>query len=129
MTALRGSLPILLCLIGLVIVSGCSGKTSTGRSYTFTVDRNVQVYMAASLEKTHATAERVLREDLGYRIESSRVDALEGLIEAKTARDNTVRVETFKDGENTTRVRVFSGPMGDRSRSVTITERIERGLR
>lgn len=129
MTAVRGSLVILLCLIGLVAGPGCAGKTSAGRSYTFTMDRKVQVYMASSLENTHTTAERVLREDLGYRIESSRVDALEGLIEAKTARDDTVRVETFKDGESTTRVRVFTGPMGDRSRSVTIVERIERGLR
>lgn len=129
MSGMRGSLLLMLCVIGLVVGAGCSGKTTAGRSYTFTVDRKVQVYMASPLEKTHSTAERVLYEDLGYRIASSRVDALEGLIEAKTARDDTVRVETFKDGENMTRVRVFTGPMGDRSRSVTIVERIERGLR
>lgn len=116
-------------LIGAAVaLTACSGTTKSGRSYTFTVDRNVEAMIVAGHETVHATSERVLKEDLGYTIVRSDTDALEGIVEARTARGDSVVVETFKEGERSTRVQVFVGPLGDESRAVTILERIEQGL-
>ncbi len=120
-----------LIAAGLLIalgVAGCTGTTKTGRAYTFTVDRNVEAMIVSPHENVHATSERVLKEDLGYTIVRSDRDALEGIVEARTARGDSVVVETFKEGETTTRIQVFVGPMGDKSRGVTILERIEQAL-
>lgn len=115
-------------VVFVVVAAGCTGTTNTGRSYTFTMDRNVEAMILGGHESVHAASERVLKEDLGYTIVRSDSDALEGIVEARTARGDSVVVETFKEGETSTRLQVFVGPLGDKSRAVTILERIEQGL-
>ena len=94
-------------------LTACEGTTRTGESYTLQANRAIEAYVAADVRRAHETAVIVVRDDFGYTIESQSVDAREGVIRAKTARGNAVRVDTFRDGDRITRVEIYVGPLGD----------------
>ncbi len=109
--------------------AACTSTTRTGKSYTLTVDRRLEALVAADLRRSHETALSVVREDYGYVVGRHVADAREGIIEAVTARGNAVKVETFRDGDYITRVRIFVGPLGDEAAMREMLNQIESRLR
>ncbi len=104
---------LVLCCVGALTASGCSDRTPTGTDYTMTVDRRLEAYIRAPLAQTHAAAIEAVRQDMKYRLVYQTLDAREGVLEARTAAGEDVKVQTFKSTEGTTRALVGVGPLGD----------------
>jgi len=117
-----------LTLVSAGALTACSGTAKSGTRYTITADRNLRANVNADLNTAHQAAIRALRDDLGFTIESESVDALEGVVKGKTARNDRVEVETFKEGERLTRVDIFVGPMGDEPKMAEVLAAIEKRL-
>jgi hypothetical protein len=109
-------------------LTGCKGTTKAGTAYTVLPDRAIQAYLSGNLATVHQAAVKVLRDDFLYTITRDSHDALEGIVEAKTARNATVRVETFKHGEDVTKTRVSLGMVGDHDLANDILSKIEASL-
>ncbi|MBL0928048.1 MAG: DUF3568 family protein [Phycisphaerales bacterium] len=110
-------------------LAGCQGKTDSGQSYTMTIDRRLEAMMPGDLKTVHAAAEQVLKQDMGYTVTTSNIDALSAVIEGRTARDNRVKVESFKDGDRVTKVRVGVDPAGDELAMRSILDNLARRLK
>lgn len=117
-----------LTLVAAGSLTACSGTAKTGTRYTITADRNLRANVNADLNTAHQAAIQALRDDLGFTIESETVDALEGVVKGKTARNDRVEVETFKEGDRLTRVDIFVGPMGDEPKMSEVLSAIEKRL-
>jgi len=116
------------CLAGAV--QGCaSGSTAEGTEYTFRVNELI-ASVPYSIEDVHEASETVMRDDMGWVIEESAVDAFDGRIRARGASDNLRRVSLVRKGDRLTEVRinVADGPLGDESRSRAVMTRIEERL-
>ncbi len=120
---------ILMGVMTLNGAPGCSNTTRTGKPYTLTVDRRLEALVSADLRTAHDTALSVVREDYGYVVSRHVSDAREGVIEAVTARGHQVKVETFRDGQYITRLRLFVGPLGDEPAMREMLNQIEARLR
>lgn len=104
-----------LVSIGIVAagLAGCAGTTRTGVAYTLKPDRELETFIAADLGTAHDAAVRTLRNKFRYRVTKQAADGREGIIEAFTAKGDTVRVETYYASPRVTKVEVFVGPLGD----------------
>jgi hypothetical protein len=112
---------------GLVLAS-CKGSTPAGTPYSQQFTRELEAHFDRPIGDVHATARRVLEEDMEYVITEDALDALEGMLKADTARGRTVRVETWHEGESLTRVQVWVSPMGDEEMSAELLDRIQQAL-
>lgn len=121
------SLAVALTLVAAAL-AGCKGSTKSGTTYKQLPTRELQAYLNGDVETVHQKAVAVLRDDYGYQITKEAKDATQGKVEAKTARDDTVRVETFKDGEKVTKIQVWVGPIGDETKASQILSKIESSL-
>ncbi len=113
MNALGRALTCGLALAAALALASCSGSTRTGAPYTLKPDREIEAYLPGDVRSVHEEAVYVVREHFGYRLVREAVDLREGYIEARTAQDNVVRVETYTAGERISRVEIFVGPLGD----------------
>ena len=118
----------LLTVAAAAILTGCKGATKSGTPYTVLANGSIQAYLNGNLATVHETAVKVLREDFLYTVTRDSHDALEGIIEAKTARNATVRVETFKNSDDSTKTRVFAGMVGETTLANDILSKIEASL-
>ena len=107
---------IVCCVGGLMVGMGCTGSTSSGTEYTITLPHN--------LASTHSATARALQ-GLGYTIEQNASDSIEGIVEAKTAMDRTVKVKTRRVGESSTEVLVGVSPLGDEEIARQVLNAIE----
>jgi hypothetical protein len=98
-----------LSVVSLAASWGCQGTTRQGTLYSVQIDRELETFLASDLETVHRAALEVVQTDFGYTLTEEALDAREGIIRARTARDNLVRIETFKHGEGVTRVQVYVG--------------------
>lgn len=114
------------CVVSVVV--GCQGSTKQGTTYTILPSREIQTTLSADLPTVHARALKVLRDDLAYTIESEAKDGLEGIIKARTARNDMVRVETFKEADNQTKVQVYSGFITGEDKARQVLEMIVAGI-
>jgi hypothetical protein len=122
-------LPIIALLIAAAALTSCKGTTKSGTAYTQLPNRELEVLLNEDLATVHKTAVDVLKDDFGYTIKKEAKDALEGVIEAATAQNDKVTVQTFKDGDNVTKVQVWVGPLGDRPKSELILSKLEEQLK
>lgn len=128
MAAMRISAAILL-LGAFASLPACSGVTAQGTPYTININRALETHLPGDLQKVHRVALDVVKDDLQYTVEKSSTDALEGIIEARTAMGAAVRVELYKYGDSLTRVEVFVGPRGDTDIARQILDKIEAKLK
>ncbi len=113
-------------LMGLVALAGCgTGTTQQGTLYTIKPNKALEAYFPVDLPTVHAAALAAVQEDLGYTTEYSALDAREGLIKGRTAKEYPVRVETFKQGPRTTRIEVYVGGRMSDTAAETLLEKIE----
>lgn len=116
-----------LGLLAAFMIS-CSGATRSGTAYTLKPDREIEAYLPGDLAKVHDTAVKVLRDNLNYTISKDVKDAREGLVEALTAKGDTVRVETYISTQKVTRTEVFVGPLGNEDAMRDVLEAISKEL-
>ncbi|MGI9013511.1 MAG: DUF3568 family protein [Phycisphaerales bacterium] len=112
----------------LSTLPACTGTTSTGTMYKMTATRELTTTLRGDLAYVHETALRVLRDDFGYIVKNERRDALEGIIEATTAKEDGVRVETYRETDELTRIEVWVGPLGNETFAKQILSKIETSL-
>ena len=128
MKTCRTTLIGIMLLATIAVISGCKGATKSGTPYTVLANGSIQAYLNGDLATVHQTAVKVLRDDFLYTVTRDSHDALEGIIEAKTARNVTVRVETFKHSDESTKTRVFAGMVGETALANDILSNIEESL-
>ncbi|MCP3903009.1 MAG: DUF3568 family protein [Planctomycetes bacterium] len=112
----------LLTLLAAAFLGGCKGATASGNEFVIRADRKLAATLPGDISVVHPAARRVLEEDMLFEVTDDAVDAREGILRARTARNNTVRVETYRWGENSTHVLVFVGPFGDRDAQAEVYE-------
>lgn len=113
-----------LAFVALGGLGGCARTAESGTSYTITADRNLSFHVPVDLKTAHAAGIGAFS-DLEFTMESEKSDATEGVVKGKTARGDSVVVETFKEGEQMTKVHVFVGPLGDEPRMEELMRKIE----
>ena len=119
---------VIAAMVMLMTANGCSSTTSTGTKYTMGINREIQAVLRGNLETVHNTAKDVLENYFGFNIIDARRDALEGIVEARNAKNNTVRVETYKQSDGITKIEVFVGPLGKEGPASQILSQIETSL-
>jgi hypothetical protein len=113
----------------VAILPACEGTTRSGTKYTQTFPtRSLQVRLPYELLAVHEAAVDVLKNDFGFAVNREAHDALEGVIKASTARNDKVTVDTFKEGDRVTNVKVWVGPYGDKIKAEAILNKIEAKL-
>lgn len=110
-----------------VALTGCTGSTKTGTSYTLTPLRTLEAYLPGNVEKVHNESLAALRDDLKYDIQEQKLDALAGEVKARNARGTTIRILTARDSDAVTKVTVHSG--GDENLGRIILETVENRLK
>ena len=104
-------------------ISGCAeGTTKQGTLYSMNAGRSLQAYLAADLDAVHKAAVKSVNE-AGYTLDEDAIDVREGVVKARTARDRSVRVETYKEGEKVTKIEVYVG--GDEIAAAELLDSIE----
>ncbi len=104
-------------------VSGCAeGTTKQGTLYSMNVSRALEAYLAADLDTVHKAAVKSVN-DAGYTLDEDAIDVREGIVKARTARDRSVRVETYKEGLKVTKIEVYVG--GDEAAASELLDSIE----
>lgn len=116
-------------IAGLSTLTGCGGTGRSGTEYTITPDRNLSFRVSTDLKTAHQAAIDAMRSDLGFTVDEERSDALQGVVKGKTARNERVEVESFKEGDNLTRLDLFVGPLGDESIMRELMNAIERRVK
>ena len=104
-------------------ISGCAeGTTKQGTVYSMNAGRSLQAYLAADLDAVHKAAVKSVNE-AGYTLNEDAIDVREGVVKARTGRDRSVRVETYKEGEKVTKIEVYVG--GDEAAASELLDSIE----
>jgi len=104
-------------------VSGCAeGTTKQGTLYSMNISRALEARLAADLDDVHKAAVASVT-DAGYTLDEDAIDVREGIVKARTARDRSVRVETYKEGVKVTRIEVYVG--GDQAAARDLLENSE----
>jgi Protein of unknown function (DUF3568) len=104
---------ISLLVTATLLTASCTRSAKSGTPYTFKLDQELEAHINSDLQTVHGNAAIVLKQDYGFTIVKETIDILNGYLEAKTVKDDVVRVETYREGANATKIEVFIGPMGN----------------
>ena len=127
MNKLTKHITTILSLVLAVVLVGCSqGTTGQGTLYSVSASRQVEAYLPQDLETVHKAAAAAVK-TLGYTIDNEAIDVREGIIEGHTARDRTMRIETFKQGDEITRIKIYVG--GDELAAREVLHKIETAVK
>ena len=91
-------------LLLLVALVGCQGTTGQGTLYTVGLGGELVAFLPSDLKTVHDAALAVVTDEFKYKVERAEVDAHEGIISAKTARDRDVRIGTYKHSDGVTKI-------------------------
>ena len=121
---------LLTALLGALLIAGtitgCKGTAGSGTAYTITFpSRELAARITTDHFTVHETARTVLEDDFLYTITLERVDGRVGVIQAKTAKDNFVKVESQREADDLTRIIIYVGPFGDEAAEVDVFNKIE----
>ena len=105
-------------MLSLAVV-GCKTTDPGVRNYAGTVSGVV----TAEPERVTAAARQTV-EDLKFNSIFSEVSVVDGVVTARTARDNKVDIDIKKEGEGVSRVHIRIGEWGDESLSMQILDSI-----
>ena len=114
---------VVVSLLAVVILAGCSkGMTKEGTLYKMNIARELESYFSIDMATVHKAAVAAVKDE-GYTIDKDAIDAREGVVGARTAKDRVVRVETYKQGDKVTKIEVYVG--GDAAAALALLNRIE----
>jgi hypothetical protein len=119
---------IALLAVSLATLWGCEGTTRQGTLYSIQPNRELHTFLPGDLATVHEAALEVVKTEFGYTVEESAIDAMEGIVKARTATGHQIRVQTAKHGERITRIEVYAGPSGSESVAREILSAIESRL-
>ncbi|MBI5774531.1 MAG: DUF3568 family protein [Verrucomicrobia bacterium] len=105
-----------------LLVAGAAGAGG----YAYTTGKLVFTE-AVTLDNAFKASEKALK-DLELTPEGKQKDTVTAKMEAKTAKDQTVRIDLEKKGEKITEIRIRVGVFGDEAYSRKIYERIKANL-
>lgn len=117
------------CLAGAATLTGCSGSTTHGTTYTVTITRHVEAFLPHDHETVYNKALDTLENTFKYGIEEDKLDGRTGYIKARTAKGNIATFSVTRDSKSMSEVSVFVGPVGDTDAAQDILSRIENALR
>ncbi len=117
------------CLASTAALTGCSGSTTSGRSYSVTITRHVKAFLGNDHETVYNTALGTLESTFMYEIEEDRLDGRTGYIKGRTAKGNLVTFSVTRESKSMSEVSVFVGPVGDTDAAQDILSRVEDALR
>ena len=120
------TLSVLLIVTG-AFLAGCQGTTTQGTLYTVKLGAELETFLPAGLKEAHEAALTVVKDDFGYTVEESALDAREGIVKARTARGDQVRVETYMHGDRVTKIEVTAA--GSEPLARDILSKIEERVR
>ena len=119
----RLSIALLLALV--TAAAGCGkGTTQQGTLYSVGVNQALSCYISENIYEIHRAALSSVRL-AGYTVDMEAIDTRESIVEGRTALDRTIRIKTFKQGENVTRLEVFVA--GDEVAAKELLDAIEKG--
>jgi hypothetical protein len=115
--------------LALALMAGCEGTTKSGTKYTVLPSRELQASYSADLATVHDKSVALLKDKYQFNVTREARDAMEGVVEATTARNDKVTVQTYAEGNMTT-VQVWfgDGPFGSQSKAQDVLESIEQSL-
>lgn len=87
----------------------------------------LQESLSADVIQVQAATEEAI-EELKFFPLSAKKDALTGVFEMRSARDDKITIVVEKQGEGVTKVRIRVGPFGDETMSRSILDAIKRNL-
>lgn len=127
--ALRTTLAALLLSAGLLLSSGCmavavAGATAAGVVW---VRGALETNLDRDLGRVHDAAVSAV-EDLEFALVSKRKSGVDGEVVARTALDKRVSITLKQVTQNTTKISIRVGLMGDEAMSQVILERIRKRL-
>ena len=125
----RTTLALLFVGLALVVAGRkSSGTSGSGTTYTKGFGSSgIQARVTYNHFAVHETARDVLEKEFLYTITLERVDGRNGVIQATTAREKNVKVESQREGDNLTLVKISVA--GDEGAPVDILNRLEMQLK
>lgn len=123
-------LRIAICLALIAALTGCTTPTTAaGTEYVYRVNELIAT-LPHDLDATYAAAERVVREDMRWTVETASLGNANGRIRARGAADRTRRISMVSVGGERTEVRIEinDGPFGNADRSREVMDRLEERL-
>jgi hypothetical protein len=115
--------------LALILCAGCVTSYSSGKP-VYTLRRHLNTWettVAVPIEKAHKATVAGLS-DLGLKPDTSRVDKLTGLADGSMADGTSFEVRLATLGDAQTRIRIRSGPLGNRERATQLFRAIEARL-
>lgn len=110
-----------------VVSSGCVAARNAAENTVSTIRGATEVVLEKPVDKVGRAAEAAVREMKFSAIES-RIDAVSGIVTARTAQDTKIEVRVNKVSDNTTHVTILVGTFGDEALSREILAQMKKRL-
>ncbi len=98
-----------LTLVALLFMVGCGSTTLKGEKF-YVQGRFATAYLPRDVAAVNDAALAALRDDLGYTIDSNDLGPDGGVVTARTARAQTVKIQTWGRGDDDTKMQINMGP-------------------
>ena len=126
MNTIPTRLAIALLIALVTAAAGCGqGTTQQGTLYSVGINQSLSCYISDNIDAVHkAVLESV--KDAGYTVDKEAIDTREAIVEGRTALDRTVRIKSFKQGENVTRLEIYIA--GNKEAAKELLDAIEKDV-
>lgn len=124
--ALRVSALLSLAVLAS-ISAGCVAARNAAEDTVSTIRGATEVVLDKPIERVGRAAETAVR-DMKFSAIDSRIDAVSGIVTAKTAQDTKIEIRVNKVSDNTTHVMILVGTFGDEALSREILSQIKKRL-
>jgi hypothetical protein len=122
--------PCAAAIIVLSLLTGCAavivGGAAGAGTYAY-ISGELKVSENASLDRCWSATQGAMK-DLEFTVTTSKKDALQGQVVAKTAADQKVEIRLTKTTDALTEIRIRVGTFGDQAMSQLIVQKIEKRL-
>jgi hypothetical protein len=127
---LKSLLALVSSFVAAIFLNGCAAVVVGGAAGVGTyayINGELKVDENASLDRCFAATQAAMK-DLEFTVTSTKKDALESRVEAKTALGTKIEVNLKKTSDVLTEVKIRVGTFGDKAMSQTILQKIEKHL-
>ena len=117
----------LLCTLmftGCVAIRGVEGTAENVRCELGTLIADLDNDIKSAIKASSLAIDQI-----GFDEKQSSVDAMDGVITAKTARGEKVTIRIRRVTDNSSKLKIRIGKMGDAARSIKVLEQIQKNLK
>jgi hypothetical protein len=126
----KALIPCAAAITVLALVTGCAavivGGAAGAGTYAY-ISGELKVNENASLDRCWSATQGAMK-DLEFTVTTSKKDALQGQVVAKTAVDKKIEIQLTKTTDALTEIRIRVGTFGDQAMSQLIIQKIEKRL-